>query len=417
MGDTEPNRYPPRSGQSPDHSSVATRTARAVLVAALFCYLGITFLNILSQDFDLHALTLALTCMLLVFLLQLVHSAPSISAARVRTKMLTLTAQGVLSYLPFIWFGVSWGAMAGFFAGSVLLLLPARAGWTLYGLTTLSLLVPGILNQRGLVDLVYMCQTTALTGLVVYGLSRLTSLVDQLHRARTDLARMAVSNEQLRFSRDLHDLLGYSLSAITLKNELIHRLIPANALRVREEVDEVLTISRQALADLRRVAHGYREMSLSAELTSTESVLTAAGVSVTVDTHDAIERLGLATSTVLATVLREGVTNLLRHSNASYCRISARIEDDLVRLAIVNDGLVIGHHVPSRHSGSGLGNLERRLEDIGGRLIVRRLPDRPDVGVFRLTAEAPIGEDRAGDPGAAEITNGEKPYGRADDVA
>ncbi|MFF2848504.1 sensor histidine kinase [Streptomyces sp. NPDC058001] len=396
---------------------MATRTARGVLVAALVCYLGITFLNILSQRFDGYGLTFALICLVLVFLLQLVHSGPSISEARVRTKMLTLAAQGVLSYLPLIWFGVSWGAMAGFFAGSLLLLLPPRAGWTLYGLTALSLLIPGILYDRSVVDMVYMCQTTALTGLVVYGLSRLNSLVDQLHRARTDLARLAVSNEQLRFSRDLHDLLGYSLSAITLKNELIHRLIPANPYRAREEVDEVLVISRQALADVRRVARGYREMSLSAELASAESVLGAAGVSVTVDTHDAVERLGTATSTVLATVLREGVTNLLRHSKAEYCRISARIEDDLARLTIVNDGLTLGHQTPSPHSGSGLGNLERRLEDIGGRLLVRRFLDDSDVDVFRLTAEAPVQEARVGEPRSIEITNGEQPYGRADSVA
>ncbi|MET7655951.1 MULTISPECIES: histidine kinase [unclassified Streptomyces] len=396
---------------------MATRTARGVLVAALVCYLGITFLNILSQRLALYDLILALVCLVLVFLLQLVHSAPGISEARMRTKMLSLGAQGVLSYLPLLWFGVSWGAMAGFFAGSVLLLLPARAGWTMYGLTTLSLLIPGVLDDRGVVDIVYMCQTTALTGLVVYGLSRLTSLVDQLHRARADLARLAVSNEQLRFSRDLHDLLGYSLSAITLKNELIHRLIPANPCRARDEVDEVLVISRQALADVRRVARGYREMSLSSELTSAESVLAAADVSVTVDTHDAIEGLGLGTSTVLATVLREGVTNLLRHSKASYCRISARIEDDLVRLTIVNDGLVLGHQVPSPHSGSGLGNLERRLEDIGGRLIVRRSPEGSEMDVFRLTAEAPAQEAGAGDPRAGDITNDEQPYGRADNVA
>ncbi|MGY0019275.1 sensor histidine kinase [Streptomyces sp. cg35] len=396
---------------------MATRTARGVLVAALVCYLGITFLNILSQRLGLWDLTLALICLALVFLLQLAHSAPGSSGARVRTKMLTLAAQGVLSYLPLIWFGVSWGAMAGFFAGSVLLLLPARVGWTLYGLTTLSLLVPGVLNGMGVIDIVYMCQTTALTGLVVYGLSRLTSLVDQLHRARADLARLAVSNEQLRFSRDLHDLLGYSLSAITLKNELIHRLIPANPLRAREEVDEVLVISRQALADVRRVARGYREMSLGSELASAESVLAAADVSVTVDTHDAIERLGVATSTVLATVLREGVTNLLRHSKASYCRISARIEGDLVRLTIVNDGLVLGPHVPSPHSGSGLGNLERRLEDIAGRLVVRRLPDGSDAGVFRLTAEAPTREVRSAAPCTREIKNGGQSFGRANNVA
>lgn len=388
---------------------MARRTAQVVLVAALVCYMGITVLNILSQRLAPYELALALICLVPVFVLQLVHSAPHSSEARTRTRILTLTAQGILSFLPLIWFGVSWGAMAGFFAGSVLLLLPPRAGWTLYGLTTLSLLIPGIMNDLGVVDLVYMCQATALTGLVVYGLSRLTRLIDQLHQARADLARMAVSNEQLRFARDLHDLLGYSLSAITLKNELIHRLIPANPFRAREEVDEVLVISRQALADVRRVAHGYREMSLRSELASAESMLAGAGLSVTVDTHGAIERLGQGTSTVLATVLREGVTNLLRHSKASYCRISARIEGDLVRLTIDNDGLVLGEHDPSSHSGSGsgLGNLEIRLRGIGGRLIVRHLADGPDMDVFRLTAEAPVEQARAC----------EQPYERADHVA
>lgn len=370
---------------------MARRTAQAILVAALVCYLGITLLNILSQQLRPYELAVAVACLAPIFLLQLLHSAPKSSRARLRTKLLTLTAQGVLTYLPLIWFGVSWGAMAGFFAGSVLLLLPARAGWTMYALTTLSMLVPGVLNDLHIVDLLYMCQATALTGLVVYGLSRLTGLVDQLQQARADLARLAVSNEQLRFSRDLHDLLGYSLSAITLKNELIHRLIPANPFRARQEVDEVLVISRQALADVRRVARGYREMSLAAEITSAESMLAGAGLDVTVEVDDAIEGVNRATSTVLATVLREGVTNLLRHSKAAHCRITAGIDGDVVRLSIVNDGLSLGHHVPSSRSdsGSGLGNLEMRLAQVGGRLIARRLPEESGTDVFRLTAEAP----------------------------
>lgn len=393
MDCTGPDRSPSRASESQDYGSVATRTARGILLAALVCYLGITFLNILSLSLDAYDLARAVICLLLVFLLQLAHVAPHIRATRMRTRLLTLAAQGVLSYLPLIWFGVSWGAMAGFFAGSLLLLLPAAAGWTLYGLTALSMIIPGMLDNRSVIDTVYLAQTTALTGLVVYGLSRLTSLVDQLLRARADLARLAVSNEQLRFSRDLHDLLGYSLSAVSLKSELIRRLIPANPDRACEEVDEVLVISRQALADVRRVASGYREMSLSSELASAESVLSAADVSVTVDTQDAIERLGMMTSTVLATVLREGVTNLLRHSKASRCWLSARIEGDVVRLAIVNDGL-LGSRLRSPHSGSGLGNLERRLEDIGGRLFAQHLPDasETDTALFRLTAETPVRE-------------------------
>ncbi|MFD6888667.1 sensor histidine kinase [Streptomyces sp. NPDC059957] len=417
MDGTGPDRSPSHVNHSQDYGSVATRTARGVLLAALGCYLGITFLNILSLSLGAYDLTRAVICLVLVFLLQLVHSAPGASTARMRTKVLTLGAQGVLSYLPLLWFGVYWGAMAGFFAGSLLLLLRPAAGWTLYGLTAFSMVITGVLYDRSVVDIVYLAQTTSLTGLVVYGLSRLTSLVDQLHKARADLARLAVSNEQLRFSRDLHDLLGYSLSAVTLKSELIRRLIPTNPHRACDEVDEVLGISRQALADVRRVASGYREMSLSSELTSAESVLAAADVEVTVDTEDAIEGLGPMTSTVLATVLREGVTNLLRHSKASRCWISARIEDGVVRLAIVNDGLVLGSHLRAPHSGNGLGNLERRLEDIGGLLIAQRLPDASDTDLFRLTAEAPVREVRSDDPHQTVIMGKEQPYGRIDDVA
>ncbi|MCZ0978227.1 histidine kinase [Streptomyces diastatochromogenes] len=416
MDGTGPDRFPSQASPSQDYGSVATRTARGVLLAALACYLGITLLNILSQSLGAYDLTRAVVCLLLVFLLQLVHSSPGMSRARLRTRVLTLAAQAVLSYLPLVWFGAFWGAMAGFFAGSLLLLLRPAAGWTLYGLTALSMVVPGVVYERGAIDTVYLVQTTALTGLVVYGLSRLTSLVDQLHKARADLARLAVSNEQLRFSRDLHDLLGYSLSAVTLKSELIRRLIPTNPHRACEEVDEVLDISRQALADVRRVASGYREMSLVSELASAESVLAAADVEVTVDVQDGLERLGLVTSTVLATVLREGVTNLLRHSKASRCWISARVEGDTVRLAIVNDGLV-GSQLRSPHSGSGLGNLERRLEDIGGRLVAQRLPDDSDTDLFRLTAETPMGRARAEERPAGVIVGEERGCGRVEDVA
>ena len=236
-------------------------------------------------------------------------------------------------------------------------------------------------------------------------------------RARADLARLAVSHEQLRFARDLHDLLGYSLSAISLKNELVRRLIPTNPYLACEEVDEVLVISRQALADVRRVASGYRQMSLASELSSAESVLAAADVSVTVEAEDAIDRLGQMTSTVLATVVREGVTNLLRHSKATHCWISARTEGETVRLTITNDGLVVSSHPRSPHSGSGLGNLERRLQDIGGRLLVQRLSDETEGSLFRLTAEAPVHERDATALTAHMITDGENPQpGRADNV-
>ncbi|MDT0551565.1 histidine kinase dimerization/phosphoacceptor domain-containing protein, partial [Streptomyces lonegramiae] len=117
-----------------------------------------------------------------------------------------------------------------------------------------------------------------LCGIVIYGLSRLTDLVHEVHRTREELARMAVGRERLRFARDLHDLLGYSLSAIALKGELVHRLIEVRPEHARSETEELLMVARQALADGRVVSSGYRDMSLRDEATSAAASLAAADI-------------------------------------------------------------------------------------------------------------------------------------------
>jgi two-component system, NarL family, sensor histidine kinase DesK len=129
----------------------------------------------------------------------------------------------------------------------------------------------------------YAALTTAVTGLAVYGLTRLSTLVVELHEARTELAQMAVTQERLRFARDLHDLLGYSLSAITLKSELTHRLVTKDPAKAQDELVEILDISRKALGDVRSVASGYRELSLENESESARTLLLAADVAVTTE--------------------------------------------------------------------------------------------------------------------------------------
>ncbi|GAA3036294.1 hypothetical protein GCM10020000_12370 [Streptomyces olivoverticillatus] len=223
-----------------------------------------------------------------------------------------------------------------------------------------------------------------LCGLVVYGLSLLSQVIRELHDTRSELARMAVAQERLRFARDLHDLLGYSLSSITLKSELIRRLIPTQPQQAVEEVAEVLTISRQSLADVRTVASGYREMSLEQEIASARSVLTAAEVDVRAEVT--LHPVSSEVDTVLATVLREAVTNVLRHSRADRCVITvARADHGRVRLSVVNDGADPAHRDASLDSGSGLGNLAARLQAVGGRLTFHHT----DSCTFRLEAEAP----------------------------
>lgn len=353
-------------------------------MAALCCFLLITILNFLKQNLTAGPLITATVLMLAIFGLQLRHSALGASRAPLWQRVLTLSTQALLTYLPLIVFHWAWGAMAGFLAGSLLLLLPGRIGWPLYAAVGLSMVVYPLSAGTDLEGTVYMSESTLLCGLIVFGLSRLAELVVLIHSTRGELARMAVANERLRFARDLHDLLGYSLSAVTLKSELIRRTLRSHPDRAEEEVTAVLDISRQALADVRLVASGYRDMNLEQECASARSVLRAAEVDaeVTVSVGEVDPRV----ETVLATVLREGVTNVLRHSTVRRCTVEAVEKDGVVRLAIVNDGVRPGYKDPAPNSGSGLGNLALRVGAIGGSLTagVR------EGGRFHLVAEAPV---------------------------
>jgi two-component system sensor histidine kinase DesK len=361
----------------------APRLARAILLVALLSYTLITMLNIAGTGLSPVAMTAALLALAAIFAIQLSHSAARPGSPLTRRRVLTLSAQALLTYGPIVVFHAAWGSMAGFLAASVLLLLRPRVAWTLYALIGLSMIVPPLLEGRPVVDVVYLPESTLLTGLVIYGLSRLSALIRELVEARGELARMAVTEERLRFARDLHDLLGFSLSAITLKSELIHRLIPGHPARATAEIEDVLAISRQSLSDVRRVASGLREMSLEQEISSAESVLHAADILVTKQVGAV--RLAKQADTVLATVLREAVTNLLRHSRAGRCTIEVEERDGVVRLSVFNDGVDPAYHDPSPHGGSGLGNLRDRIESVGGRMESARTDD----GTFRLVAEIP----------------------------
>src|SRR5205085_9522765 len=167
---------------------------------------------------------------------------------------------------------------------------------------------------------------------------------------------------------------------ITLKAELIRRLVGSQPARARDELAEVLDIARQALADTRLVASGYRNISLSKEASSVTALLAAAGIDARVEIN--CGALDETVDTVLATVLREAVTNMLRHSAAQNCTIEAGQDGENIRLRVVNDG-VPRSPASDGHQG-GLENLTARLEAIGGRLTVRVCEGR-----FDLLAEAP----------------------------
>lgn len=306
-----------------------------------------------------------------------------------RAAIASLVLQAVVVYLPFWLYGAPWIGMPGFFGGNLLIMLTEPWSWTSFAVVMASLtwiqysFTPDVLNVA------YTAVSTTITGLIVYGLTRLADLVVEVKHTREELARMAVHQERLRFSQDLHDLLGYSLSAITLKTELTRRLVTSHPDRAGDELIEILEISRQALSDVRVVASGYREMSLDQETRSGCSVLAAAEIQIDLDvSHD---RLPLEVSTVLATVLREGITNVLGHSKAEHCAITIDQGPDGVLLRIVNDGVQPTPQEPPSRRGTGIDSLRSRVTQLGGRLTAAVGPD----GRFQLEARVPLPADGA----------------------
>lgn len=235
----------------------------------------------------------------------------------------------------------------------------------------------------GTAALVNYVVSTLVTGLVVYGLVRLARLVRDLQAAGEELARAATVQERLRAARDLHDLLGHSLAAILLKCELARRLAGVDADRARGELAEVVDMAEQARRDLRAATGGDAELSLDAEMRSARSVLAAAGVEAEVEAGHTVPEGAVPdgrTSAVLGTVLREAVTNVLRHSAATRCAIRTGRDGGAVWLVVENDGL--DPDAPRTSPGSGIGNLSTRLAPVGGTLSARA----DGQGRFRLEA-------------------------------
>jgi signal transduction histidine kinase len=351
-------------------------------VTVVFCGIflqGLLYRLYLDQSFA--TLALSTGYMLLLLAIQLFYMSRPTTPLRSPTSYALLVAQAGLVYLPWLQFGQPLLAIPGFLAGSALLVLPTALGWTVFlGVVGTAAWAQATVGVSVMV-IAYSATGAAISGLVVYGLTWMVRSMAELRTARVQLAQAAVADERLRFARDLHDLLGLSLSAITLKSELAHRLVTAAPERARDELTEILGISRLALADVRLVASGYRDLSLSEEFQTAESLLAAADVDVRMDVN--YGELPAQVGTLLATVLREGVTNVLRHSKGEHCEITVQHEERQVYLEIVNDGVT--EEMANSSNGSGIHNLSYRVALLGGELTAGLEPD----GRFRLRAMVP----------------------------
>src|SRR4051812_8705205 len=201
-------------------------------------------------------------------------------------------------------------------------------------------------------------------------------VVTQLERARDVQARLAVAEERLRFARDLHDVMGRNLSAIAVKGQLAAELVRRGRPEVAEEVTEISRIADESLRELRGVVGGYRRASLPGELAGARSVLRAAGISCTVSGDGEAALLPAAVQVALGWVVREAVTNVLRHSRASTCTISLHAAGGATELLVVNDGAA---EPADRPWGNGLAGVAERLDAAGGRPAARRRRGRLEL--------------------------------------
>jgi two-component system sensor histidine kinase DesK len=269
----------------------------------------------------------------------------------------------------------------------VLVYCGVTAGWTLRWRVLVPVLLAlgvfmvasGAMLGYAWADLGFISFLTVALGFTMLAFRRLIATVIELRTARAEVSRLAIADERLRISRDVHDILGHSLSVIALKAQVARRLMQSDPDAAAEAMGDVESVARESLAEVRSMVTGYRQRSLADELQGARDVLDAAGIAFSI-TRDAVVPPAPVDS-LLAWTVREGVTNVLRHSRAHRCEISLASSNGGFTVAIVDDG--VGGIANA--GGSGLHGLRERVGAAGGSLEA----GPADQGGFRLQAYVP----------------------------
>lgn len=259
--------------------------------------------------------------------------------------------------------GVCVAVVVGFGLGALLAPAPERAGpnWVAASIVALYLatLWTASVNRR-------------------YWLGSLAAL----DRSRRQATELAAARERLRLADDLHDILGHALEVVAFKSELAGKLLPPDADQARTELDEIGTVARDAMRDVRALARGRRPITLTAELAGARATLGSASIELTVRGDPA--SVPDKAQDVLGRVLRETMTNMLRHARATRCTVTVTHDPSVARLVVINDGAP----VPAEPAaGTGLAGLRRHLTEHDGRFSASRTAD----GTFTVVAELPVG--------------------------
>jgi two-component system, NarL family, sensor histidine kinase DesK len=313
---------------------------------------------------------------------------PRDALAHWRPVVLMLALAGALT----LWDGSSWGTL-------FIYACTGAAGWLTLWEAVAVVAAVVLFEAQGLrndpASAANAITFTVIPAAIIIALMRSVKSAQQLREAREEIASLAaVTEERLRIARDLHDLLGHNLSVIALKSELARKLIAGAPERAAVEIGDVEAVARSALREVREAVAGYRQPSLSGEMAGAREVLAAAGIACKQAGDASLSaRLPAAADAALAWVLREGVTNVIRHGSARTCTIRLEHTRGEITLEITNDvkrgagSAVVGTSV----AGNGLRGAAERMKALGG-----CCESGPTGYGFRLRATIPIGERSSG---------------------
>lgn len=388
------NAVPPRPSRQPVEPTVAATYAFAwwVSLALVVGYASIALVNVSwFGGADAATWAVVIATAIVSSLLQLYHGTPRADGNDPRWWLWTLTAQASLLLVVTVTVGglnvlVLWLLMAGTVVTRVrrswswLPVLGILAFYVYYGY-----LVDD--DEWGPWVTPYLAGTLAIAIISVYALCSLPVTAERLHDSRSDLARTAVVTERLRFARDVHDLLGFHLSAIALKTELAARALDTDPDRTRQQLADVRRSAERALTEIRSIDGVADEITSRGELAAARSLLEAAGVQVRIDApatpFPSVDHL-------VGIIVREAATNVVRHARARRCVIEITVDSGTVRLRITNDGVPPAPGAAVRSAGTGIANLTARAGAIGGELTVA-----VDGDTFTLAARLPTGSAAA----------------------
>jgi two-component system sensor histidine kinase DesK len=322
----------------------------------------------------LIAILIGATLFLAIYLLASWHRAQSLVATSSLPRhpgastWLTIVVLTVLSLVLVLLGGSAWLALFFYTCGYVGGSLPVR--WTILTATVIALLATAIgwftgIGWLNLVQtIVFIPAIIIITRVVMWSIT--TSWA--LDTARKEIARLAVTTERLRIARDLHDLLGHNLSLIALKSELAKRLVNVAPERAVVEISDVENVARTTLQEVREAVSAYRQPTLKSELYAAQEILAAAGIAYRYDGDESeIDVLPTPIEAVLSWTVREGVTNVIRHSRAHQCTIRVTRNVQEIGIEVIDDGAGASFISSSDNEGNGLRGLTERVETIRGR--------------------------------------------------